>query len=92
MTKNTLCLWYEHECEEAARFYAETFPQSGVVWALAVSCLQLICILVRPLQEHAMRPLRYSINVTLDVCCDHRAMVADEESRALLMAACAFRN
>ena len=27
----------------------------------------------------AMRPLRYSINVTLDGCCDHRAMVADEE-------------
>ena len=26
-----------------------------------------------------MRPLRYSINVTLDGCCDHRAGVADEE-------------
>src|SRR5581483_4341712 len=26
-----------------------------------------------------MRPLRYSVNVTLDGCCDHRAMVADEE-------------
>ena len=26
-----------------------------------------------------MRPLRYSINVTLDGCCDHQAMVADEE-------------
>ena len=25
-----------------------------------------------------MRPLRYSINVTLDGCCDHRAMPADE--------------
>ena len=25
-----------------------------------------------------MRPLRYSINVTLDGCCDHREMVADE--------------
>ncbi len=25
-----------------------------------------------------MRPLRYSINVTLDGCCDHRAAVADE--------------
>jgi hypothetical protein len=25
-------------------------------------------------QEHAMRPLRYSINVTLDGCCDHRAI------------------
>jgi dihydrofolate reductase len=27
-----------------------------------------------------MRPLRYSINVTLDGCCDHRAGVPDEES------------
>jgi dihydrofolate reductase len=27
-----------------------------------------------------MRPLRYSINVTLDGCCDHRAMVPDEET------------
>src|SRR6266536_2105328 len=26
-----------------------------------------------------MRALRYSINVTLDGCCDHRAMVTDEE-------------
>ncbi len=26
-----------------------------------------------------MRPLRYSINVTLDGCCDHRAMLTDEE-------------
>ncbi len=25
-----------------------------------------------------MRPLRYSINVTLDGCCDHRAVSADE--------------
>jgi dihydrofolate reductase len=28
---------------------------------------------------HVMRPLRYSINVTLDGCCDHRAIPADEE-------------
>jgi dihydrofolate reductase len=26
-----------------------------------------------------MRPLRYSINVTLDGCCDHREMVPDED-------------
>src|SRR6266511_1343693 len=25
------------------------------------------------------RPLRYSINVTLDGCCDHRVMLADED-------------
>ena len=26
-----------------------------------------------------MRPLRYSINVTLDGCCDHRAVIADAD-------------
>ena len=26
-----------------------------------------------------MRPLRYSTNVTLDGCCDHRAIPTDEE-------------
>lgn len=30
--------------------------------------------------EQPMRPLRYSINVTLDGCCDHRVGVPDEES------------
>jgi dihydrofolate reductase len=30
-------------------------------------------------REKIMGPLRYSINVTLDGCCDHRAIVPDEE-------------
>ena len=30
-----------------------------------------------------MRPLRYSINVTLDGCCDHRAIPPDEELQDL---------
>ena len=30
MNKNTLCLWYEGGAEEAARFYAATFPDSHV--------------------------------------------------------------
>src|SRR5262245_56532479 len=30
--------------------------------------------------EQTVRPLRYSINVTLDGCCDHRVGIADEES------------
>ena len=34
---------------------------------------------VGPLQEHVMRPLRYYINVTLDGCCDHRAIIPDED-------------
>src|SRR5574341_2540303 len=28
---------------------------------------------------HVMRPLRYSINIPLDGCCDHRAIPADED-------------
>lgn len=28
--KNTICLWYDGEAEDAARFYAETFPDSSV--------------------------------------------------------------
>jgi predicted 3-demethylubiquinone-9 3-methyltransferase (glyoxalase superfamily) len=31
MAKNTICLWYHGEAEAAARFYAETFPDSTVV-------------------------------------------------------------
>ena len=28
--KNTICLWYDGEAEDAARFYAKTFPNSSV--------------------------------------------------------------
>jgi predicted 3-demethylubiquinone-9 3-methyltransferase (glyoxalase superfamily) len=30
MAKNTICLWYDHDAETAARFYAATFPDSSV--------------------------------------------------------------
>ena len=30
MSKNTVCVWYDKEAEAAARFYAETFPDSSV--------------------------------------------------------------
>lgn len=30
MTKNTICLWYDRDAEEAAAFYARTFPDSVV--------------------------------------------------------------
>ena len=30
MKKNTICLWYDHGAEEAASFYARTFPDSTV--------------------------------------------------------------
>jgi predicted 3-demethylubiquinone-9 3-methyltransferase (glyoxalase superfamily) len=28
--KNTICLWYDGTALDAARFYAETFPDSAV--------------------------------------------------------------
>lgn len=28
--KNTICLWFDRDAEAAARFYAETFPDSSV--------------------------------------------------------------
>src|SRR5260221_14583082 len=28
--KNTICLWYDGDAEEAARFYVRTFPDSAV--------------------------------------------------------------
>src|SRR4051794_1287310 len=28
--KNTICLWYDADAEDAARFYAKTFPDSSV--------------------------------------------------------------
>ena len=30
MAKNMICVWYDKDAEEAARFYAKTFPDSAV--------------------------------------------------------------
>ncbi|HJE53234.1 MULTISPECIES: VOC family protein [Acinetobacter] len=30
IAKNTICLWYDNDAEAAARFYAETFPDSSI--------------------------------------------------------------
>jgi len=30
MAKNTICLWYDKDAEEAARFYSKTFPESTI--------------------------------------------------------------
>ena len=30
MAKNVICLWYDRSAEEAAKFYARTFPDSAV--------------------------------------------------------------
>ena len=38
-----------------------------------------LSLIVSSLQEGVMRPRRYSINVTLDGCCDHRAGSTDED-------------
>jgi predicted 3-demethylubiquinone-9 3-methyltransferase (glyoxalase superfamily) len=34
MAKNTICVWYDKDAEAAARFYAQTFPDSavGAIW------------------------------------------------------------
>jgi predicted 3-demethylubiquinone-9 3-methyltransferase (glyoxalase superfamily) len=31
ITKNTVCLWYDKDAEEAAKFYAATFPDSELI-------------------------------------------------------------
>lgn len=30
IAKNTICIWYDNDAEEAAKFYAKTFPDSSV--------------------------------------------------------------
>src|SRR2546430_13382297 len=49
-----------------------------VMWLLALKRANLSSLPHRR-YSHVMRPLRYSINVTLDGCCDHRAVLADED-------------
>jgi dihydrofolate reductase len=47
-------------------------------WLLALKRANVADLLHRR-YSWVMRPLRYSINVTLDGCCDHREMFADED-------------
>lgn len=30
LAKNTICIWYDKDAEDAARFYEKTFPDSKV--------------------------------------------------------------
>ncbi len=68
MSKNTICLWYDKDAEAAARFYAETFPDSLPLdsmlrtvrgWPFSLrACLQLFRLrkivgLNRPYFAHA---------------------------------------
>ena len=39
--KNTICLWYDGDAEEAARFYAEVFPNSEVTAVQPLDYAQL---------------------------------------------------
>ena len=36
--KNTICVWYDKNAEAAARFYAETFPNSSVGTIVRAPC------------------------------------------------------
>jgi len=74
------------EADEVTAGVAEaTWRLASVVHGPPNNSMQLrrfapqLMLNVSPLQEHVMRALRYSINVTLDGCCDHRAIAADEE-------------
>ena len=75
--------FYRHEVAEAQDAEPGAAPDCGGMMAFpdfklsgAPAAGELVVI---PIQEHVMRPLRYSINVTLDGCCDHRAGVPDED-------------
>ncbi len=46
---------------------------------MATGRKSVVAALHHRLYRYVMRPLRYSINVTLDGCCDHRAIPADED-------------
>src|SRR5438309_9399424 len=52
--------------------------QTGVCWRPRMAICRCTCS-TPPRCSYGMRPLRYSINVTLDGCCDHRVMIADED-------------
>jgi predicted 3-demethylubiquinone-9 3-methyltransferase (glyoxalase superfamily) len=42
--KNTICLWYDGDAEDAARFYAETFPDSSVVLTVEFTVMGIPCL------------------------------------------------
>jgi dihydrofolate reductase len=58
---------YKRQGMGPARLERATRPSREACW---------LCAAALPLR---MRPLRYSINVTLDGCCDHRAISPDED-------------
>jgi predicted 3-demethylubiquinone-9 3-methyltransferase (glyoxalase superfamily) len=47
MAKNTICLWYDHDAQEAANFYARTFPDSSAGVMPPRACLPSTCAACR---------------------------------------------
>src|SRR5687767_119667 len=60
-------------------FAKVTIESSTSLMTSAVRSQSSSSVIGRTSTNSVMRPLRYSINVTLDGCCDHRAIVPDEE-------------
>src|SRR5688500_4909236 len=60
-------LWPTWRCVSAGHARTEV---SGTPMLASLPYRRYACV---------MRPLRYSINVTLDGCCDHREGIADED-------------
>jgi predicted 3-demethylubiquinone-9 3-methyltransferase (glyoxalase superfamily) len=48
--KNTICLWFDKDAQDAARFYGATFPDSKVTARCCRSLLHEVHVTV-PLQE-----------------------------------------
>ena len=65
--------------EKARNYRARQRAANGVVRAWWCVAHLMIRSRVGCPYSCEMRPLRYSINVTLDGCCDHRAILADED-------------
>ena len=66
------------EASIAAEGAAEGFSKSAGLLSIASEGRPLLAYRHRR-YSYRMRPLRYSINVTLDGCCDHRAILPDED-------------
>lgn len=58
IAENTICLGYDGTTEEAARFYAATFPDSSVGDVYRAARMTAPCMLLRPDHAHAGRRTR----------------------------------
>ncbi len=67
--KNTICLWYNGDAEEAARFYARTFPDPAVAKRAFDAMMEMTKI------DVALYIPTYTYSIAWD-------MVADRDRRA----------